>query len=81
MGKNVDLKKAIAVAVGLAASAGSVMAQTAPAITTYADPQAALNALGGTATGFGPILFGMAVISSGIVLGIAWIKKSRSAAK
>lgn len=80
MGK-FNVKKAAAAAVAFAASAGSVMAQTAPAITTYATPQDALDALGGTATGFGPILFGMAVISSGIVLGIAWIKKSRSAAK
>lgn len=76
-----NLKKAIVATVAMAASVGSVMAQTAPAITTYATPQDALDALGGTATGFGPILFGMAVISSGIVLGIAWIKKSRSAAK
>jgi len=75
-----NVKKAFVASLGLAASVGA-MAQSAPTITTYADPQAALNALGGTATGFGPVLFGMAVISSGIVLGIAWIKKSRSAAK
>lgn len=79
MGK-FNLKNAVVAALGVAASVG-VMAQEATPITTYATPEAALSALGGTATGFGPVLFGMAVISSGIVLGIAWIKKSRSAAK
>jgi len=73
-----NLKKAVVAALGVAASVGAM----AQAVTqTYATPQDALNALSGTATGFGPVLFGMAVISSGIVLGIAWIKKSRSAAK
>lgn len=78
MGK-FNLKNAGVAAVALAASAGAMAQAVTP--TTYATPQDALNALSGTATGFGPVLFGMAVISSGIVLGIAWIKKSRSAAK
>lgn len=48
------------------------------------DPATAAEALGqlsGTTTGFGPVLFGLAVASSVIVIGIAWIKKGRGAAK
>lgn len=48
------------------------------------DPESALLALGslsGTTTAFGPPLFGLAVASSIIVIGIAWIKKGRGAAK
>jgi len=48
------------------------------------DPATALEALGtlgGTATSFGPALFGLAVASSVVVIGIAWIKKGRGAAK
>lgn len=76
-----NLKKAIVATFAFAASAGSALAQTTPAITTYATAQEALDAVGGATTGFAPILFGLAVMSSGIVLGIAWIKKSRGAGK
>ena len=58
----------------LATAAAS--AQTAP--TTAVE---ALESLSGTATAFGPALFGIAVASSVIVIGIAWIKKGRGAAK
>jgi len=46
-----------------------------------ATAQEALASLSGTTTGFGPVLFGLAVASSVIVIGIAWIKKGRGAAK
>jgi hypothetical protein len=71
-------QKLIAATVGLAASAGA-FAQAAPA-----DPATALAGLqtfSGTTGVYGPVLFGLAVVSSGIMIGVAWIKKSRGAAK
>jgi hypothetical protein len=47
------------------------------------DPATALEAIGtlsSSATGFGPVLFGMAVISVGILIGVKWIKRGRGAA-
>lgn len=49
-----------------------------------ADPLTAVEALGtlsGTTTAFGPVLFGLALASTVIMIGIAWIKKGRGAAK
>ena len=48
------------------------------------DPATALEALGtlsGTTTGFGPVLFGLALASTVIMIGVAWIKKGRGASK
>lgn len=59
----------------------AAQAQTVTPVTTYATPQDALQAVGASVDGFGPTLFGMAVLSSAIMLGIAWIKKSRGAGK
>lgn len=55
----------------------SVMAQS----TDPATAAAALSSFSGTTTGYGPVLFGLAVVSTGIMIGIAWIKKARGAAK
>lgn len=41
----------------------------------------ALSSLSGTTTAYGPPLFGLAVVATGIVLGIGWIKKGRTAGK
>lgn len=41
----------------------------------------ALTSLSGSTTAFGPPLFGLAVASSVILIGVAWIKKGRGAAK
>lgn len=74
----VKLQKIGAAGAALLVSGGA-FAQTAPA--TFATPEAALTSLAGTATAFGPIMFGMAVIATGIMLGVAWIKKGRSAGR
>jgi cell division protein FtsX len=61
--------------------AGAVLALVGTAqaqIVTYADPVLALTAVGDTAEGFAPIMYGMAVLVTGIMLGIAWIKKGKS---
>jgi hypothetical protein len=46
-----------------------------------ADAGAALATFTGTTTAYGPVLFGLAVASTGIMIGVAWIKKARGAAK
>lgn len=81
MGKFVKRAARVAAGVGSFALTAVAMAQTTPAITTYASPVDAIDAVGGSTQGMAPILYGMAVLSSGIVLGIAWIKKSRGAGK
>ena len=57
----------------MAASTGAAMA---------ADPATALEGLqtlSGSATGFGPVLFGLAVVSVGILIGVKWIKRGKGA--
>lgn len=47
------------------------------------DPETALVALGTlstSATGFGPIMFGLAVTVTGIMIGVKWIKRGKGAA-
>lgn len=47
------------------------------------DPATALEAvqsLTTTSAGFGPVMFGLAVASVGIAIGVKWIKRSRQAA-
>lgn len=48
-----------------------------------ADPATALDAittLSTSATGFGPVMFGLAVTVTGIMIGVKWIKRGKSAA-
>jgi len=48
-----------------------------------ADPATALEAvtsLSTSATGFGPVMFGLAVTVTGIMIGIKWIKRGKGAA-
>lgn len=54
-------------------------AQTTP--SNPADAGTALASLSGTTTAFGPYLFGLAVVATSIMLGVAWIKKARSAGR
>jgi hypothetical protein len=47
------------------------------------DPATALlavSSLGTSATGFGPVMFGLAVTVVGILIGVKWIKRARGAA-
>jgi len=47
------------------------------------DPATALEAvtsLSTSATGFGPVMFGLAVTVTGIMIGIKWIKRGKGAA-
>lgn len=59
----------------------AAMAQSDPTFTSYDTAGEALQALAGATDGFGPVLFGLAVVSSVILIGVAWIKKGRGAAK
>ena len=61
----------------VALGAGSAMAQA----TDPATALVALQSFSGTTTGYGPVLFGLAVVATGIMIGVAWIKKARGAAK
>lgn len=62
---------------GSVVAAGSAMAQAA------ADPVsaiAAVTSLQGSATGFGPVMFGLAIAVVGIMIGVKWIKRAKGAA-
>ncbi len=66
------------------AAAGAALVASAAAMAQSTDPVsglAALQSLSGTTTGYGPPLFGLAVVATGIMIGVAWIKKGRGAAK
>ena len=65
-------------------AAFTAAAATAGTSAYAVDPATAVEALGtlsGTTTAFGPVLFGLALASTVIMIGIAWIKKGRGAAK
>lgn len=47
------------------------------------DPATAIEAIGtlsSSSSGFGPVLFGMAVTTVGILIGVKWIKRGKGAA-
>jgi hypothetical protein len=60
---------------------GTVLAPMLAHATDPADALTALSSFSGTTTAYGPVLFGLAVVSTGIMLGIAWIKKARGAGR
>ena len=63
---------------------GGLVAAVATMPAFAVDPATAseaLSSLSGSTTAFGPALFGLAVASSVILIGVAWIKKGRGAAK
>lgn len=41
---------------------------------------AAVTSLSGSAAGFGPVMFGLAVTVVGIMIGVKWIKRAKGAA-
>lgn len=41
---------------------------------------AALQTLSGTTAGFGPVMFGLAIVAVGIGIGVKWIKRGKGAA-
>ena len=58
-------------------------ATMASASAFAADPVSAIEALGSlseSANGFGPIMFGLAVTVTGIMIGVKWIKRGKGAA-
>lgn len=70
------LARIAALAAFSAGSAGSVMAQAADPATALA----AVTSLQGSAAGFGPVMFGLAVVVVGIMIGVKWIKRAKGAA-
>ena len=62
----------------------AIVAATAAAGSAYAvDPATALEAVGTLSTssaGFGPVMFGLAVVVVGIMIGVKWIKRAKGAA-
>ena len=64
----------------LAAFSAAVVASASALATDPADAAAALTSLASTSTGLGPMLFGLAVTSVGILIGVKWIKRGRGAA-
>lgn len=52
----------------------------AQAVTNPTTAQEALNTLNGSSAGYGTVMFGLAIASVGIMIGVKWIKRSRSAA-
>lgn len=64
----------------LAVIAGTVAAS---ASAFAVDPATGLEAIGTVATGaagYGPPMFGLAVIAVGVMVGVKWIKRARGAA-
>lgn len=64
----------------LAAFSAAALAAVSAHAVDPADATAALATLSGSATGMGPPLFGLAVVSVGILIGVKWIKRGRGAA-
>ena len=59
----------------------AVAAATAPAFAADpVDALAAVTSLSTGATGFGPVMFGLAVTVVGIMIGVKWIKRAKGAA-
>ena len=62
---------------------GGVLALGAGAQAFAADPASAAEALAslsGTTTGYGPVMFGLAIATVGVMIGVKWIKRARGAA-
>lgn len=70
------MNKKFVPAFALVGSLGSVSAFAVDPVSA----EAALGTLSTSATGFGPIMFGLAVTVVGIMIGVKWIKRARGAA-
>jgi uncharacterized membrane protein len=72
------MNKKLALRFAAAAAAASA------SVSAFAvDPATAIEAvttLSGSASGFGPVMFGLAVTVVGIMIGVKWIKRARGAA-
>jgi len=60
--------------------AGGGMAAVSSFAADPADALAAVTSLSASATGFGPVMFGLAVTVVGILIGVKWIKRAKGAA-
>lgn len=63
-----------------AVGTGAFMLSAASHAADPADALAAVTSLSTSATGFGPVMFGLAVTVVGIMIGVKWIKRARGAA-
>ena len=72
---NKNFTRAIAGAAAIAAM-GAAHAQA----VNPADALAAVTQLSTSASGFGPVMFGLAVTVVGILIGVKWIKRAKGAA-
>lgn len=63
----------VAIHAGVLASASAFAVDPATAIE-------AVTTLSGSSTGFGPVMFGLAVTVVGIMIGVKWIKRAKGAA-
>ena len=69
--KAVSFTTAVATTLGIATSARAA---------DPTDALAAVTSLSGSATGFGPVMWGLAVTVVGILIGVKWIKRAKGAA-
>ena len=63
-----------------AVGAGALVLSSVARAEDPASAIAAVTSLSGSATGFGPVMFGLAVTVVGIMIGVKWIKRARGAA-
>jgi len=59
---------------------GGALAAASSFAADPVDALAAVTSLSGAATGFGPVMFGLAVTVVGIMIGVKWIKRAKGAA-
>lgn len=70
------MNKVSRVLVGLSPLAMGVAAHAEDPATALA----AVQTLTTSSAGFGPVMFGLAIATVGILIGVKWIKRSRAAA-
>ncbi|MDN6888209.1 hypothetical protein QMO14_32020 [Variovorax sp. CAN2819] len=64
----------------LAAGAAAMGAGASAFAADPTDALAAVQSLSTSSTGFGPVMWGLAVAVVGIMIGVKWIKRARGAA-
>lgn len=64
----------------LAALASVTLASASAFAVDPETAQAALTSVSASNTGYGPVMFGLAVTAVGIMVGVKWIKRARGAA-
>lgn len=68
--------RAAVAATSLAGGAAAFAQSTGP----VADAVTQLGTLSGSTEGFGTVMFGLAIVATGIMIGVKWIKRGKSAA-